>query len=325
MKPVSISFVIPYYKVPFPLLRRCVDSVRALDGHVDWEIRLVDDGTPGNEAEQYLRAQEEPRIHYHAQKNQGLSMARNNGWSFCTKEYVQFLDADDYLFLTPTLQAIELLEKEHPDLLAFDARKVYGEELTDTRPRRSAVKFRGSGTAYMLRHNLHGSAWGYVFRREAAGDLRFTPGIYHEDEDFTPLLWLRMQHIIVTGLPVYAYYQRQGSILHDADERKIGKRYEDLISILVHLSEEARLQPSVPARALRRRADMLAMSIIYTLMKESPNALFLRDVLRRMGDKAFYPLPPARWSLLYSVFRLCTLRPSYVCLLSRWVFLRRSE
>lgn len=320
MNCISISFVIPYYKVPLPLLRRCIDSVRALDEHTDWEIQLIDDGTPGEEAKQYLDGLKDHRIHYHAQDNKGLSVARNNGWTYCTKEYIQFLDADDYLFLTPALQAIRQLEKERPDLLAFNFRKVYDDGMHDIPITHTSVRFRGEGTAYMLRNNLHGAAWGYIFRREAAGDLRFTPGIYHEDEDFTPLLWLRMRHIVVTTLPVYAYHQRQDSIVHDTDERKISKRYHDLTGILIRLRDESRQQPSDRARALRRRTDMVALAMLYTLMKESPNDTFLKGVLQRMGKEGFYPLPSGQWSCLYVLFRLFTFRPSFVCLLSRRLF-----
>lgn len=323
MNRVSICFIIPYYKVSLHLLARCVESVRALGDRADWEIRLVDDGTPGHEAEQYLRSLEDSRIHYLYQENKGLGAARNRILETCEKEYIHFLDADDYLFTTQLIQATDLLDRERPDLLAFGFKKVYDESTMRMPEEKIAVTFRGSGTAYMLRHNLHGAAWGYFFRRKTAGDLRFIPEIYHEDEDFTPLLWLRMQHVIVTTLPVYAYYQRPGSIVNDTDPAKIRKRYDDLNTVLCHLREKTKQLPPVQARALRRRTDMVAMAAIYMLMKESPDRAFLYDVLERMRRENFYPLPRAHWSPLYVAFRLCTLCPALVSLLGRTVFHRK--
>lgn len=317
MKRVSISFIIPYYKVPLPQLVQCIESVRALGDHADWEIRLVNDGTPGDEAERYLQTLNDIRIHYLRQDNRGLGAARNTGWEACRKEYIHFLDADDYLFVPIALQALNLLADEHPDLLAFDGLKVRDEAKAPCPATRIPVKFRGSGTDYMLRHNLHGAAWGYFFRKEAAGDLRFTPGIYHEDEEFTPLLWLRMQRIVVTTLPVYAYRQRPDSIMNDRSRDRLQKRFDDLAGILDRLQAGTQQLPADAARALHRRTDMVALAMLYTLMRESPDAAFLHGVLERMRSARFYPQPAAGWSVLYTAFRLCTCRPWLVAVFSR--------
>lgn len=323
MNRVSICFIIPYYKVPLHLLVRCIESVQALGNRADWEIRIVDDGTPGHEAEHYLNTLKDNRIHYTRQENQGQGAARNSILATCEKEYVHFLDSDDYLFTSTTLQAIDLLDKERPDLLAFGFRKVYAEDTQDMPAEEIPVKFRGSGTEYMLRHNLHGATGFYFFRREKAGDLRFMPGIYHEDEDFTALLWLRMRHVIVITLPVYAYYQRTDSTVNDTAPEKIRKRYDDLSLVLCHMREVARRLPAEQSLALRRRTDMVAMATVYMLMKESPDRTFLQGVLERMRREGFYPLPRARWSPLYVVFRICTFHPAFVSLLSRAFFRRR--
>lgn len=320
MSRISICFIVPYYKIPMPLLKRCVKSVTMLGQRADWELLLIDDGTPGDEAERFVKSLDDPRIRYSREKHGGQGAARNTGWELTQKEYIHFLDADDYLFIAPTSQAIALLEKEHPDLLAFNYKKVYDTGYFRLPFQKLRVRFRGNGTEYMLRHNLHGWACGYFFRREAAGDLRFTPGIFHEDEELIPLLWLRMERIIVTTLPVYAYYQREGSTMHDPDEKKIRKRYEDLCGILSRLHGKAQQLPAPQGRALRRRTDMVAMAMIYTLMKESPDPAFLRHMLERMREEGFYPLPCKCWSFLYTAFRICTLTPSSVYLLSRWVF-----
>ena len=79
MNKPSISFIIPYYKVELPLLARAITSILRLGQKADWEVWVINDGTPGHEAEDYLGSLDDPRIHYHVQPNLGLGGARNTG------------------------------------------------------------------------------------------------------------------------------------------------------------------------------------------------------------------------------------------------------
>ena len=233
MNKPSISFIIPYYKVELPLLARAITSILRLGQKADWEVWVINDGTPGHEAEDYLGSLDDPRIHYHVQPNLGLGGARNTGMEMAQKEYIQFLDADDFLFQKAFSQILDVLGEKHPDLLSFEFKKVYHTGLWDTNVPAWQTVFQGSGTDFMLKHNLHGCAWGYVFKKSVLDGLRFTSGIYHEDEEFTPLLFLKARHVIITNLPAYAYFQRQYSIIHHPDRKIIKKRYSDLQHIIL--------------------------------------------------------------------------------------------
>ena len=50
MNKPSISFIIPYYKVELPLLARAITSILRLEQKADWEVWVINDGTPGHEA-----------------------------------------------------------------------------------------------------------------------------------------------------------------------------------------------------------------------------------------------------------------------------------
>ena len=74
-----ISVVVPIYNVE-KFLPRCLDSVLA-QTFKDFELICVNDGSPDNCAailDEY--AQKDKRIRIVTQQNQGLSMARNNGF-----------------------------------------------------------------------------------------------------------------------------------------------------------------------------------------------------------------------------------------------------
>lgn len=310
MSSPSVSFVIPYYRVEMHLLARAVRSVMRLGDRADWEVWVVDDGTPGHEAEDYIRSLNDARVHYLAQENMGLGGARNTGIRQAAKEFIQFLDADDYLFLTPTLKLLQLMAaRPDADFFAFDFRKVHDADLRDQPQADGHILLQGSGTDVMLHHNLRGGAWGYTFRKTTLHALRFTPGIYHEDEEFSPLLLLNTRRAIVTDLPVYAYYQRPDSIVHRADRKVIEKRFSDFLGIIGRLVGKTGQMEGPAAAALTRRTDLMRMAMVYTLMCDSPDTAFLLGFLKRMRQAGFYPLAPRRYSVPYLIVRLCSLFP----------------
>ena len=316
MNKPSISFIIPYYTVELPLLARAITSILRLGQKADWEVWVINDGTPGHEAEDYLGSLDDPRIHYHVQPNLGLGGARNTGMEMAQKEYIQFLDADDFLFQKAFSQILDVLGEKHPDLLSFEFKKVYHTGLWDTNVPAWQTVFQGSGTDFMLKHNLHGCAWGYVFKKSVLDGLRFTSGIYHEDEEFTPLLFLKARHVIITNLPAYAYFQRQYSIIHHPDRKIIKKRYSDLQHIILCLTDKGRQMEGNAAIALNRRIDMLRMSMVYTLLGDSPDTAFLLETLGNMKRTGLYPLTPRFYSFPYTIVRWCTFKPSCAVVLS---------
>lgn len=109
----KISVIIPVYKTEL-YLRRCVDSVLN-QSFYDFDLILVDDGSPDQcpgICDEY--AINDSRVHVIHQKNNGPSVARNNGidWAFSesNSKYLAFVDSDDYLhpqFLEYMYYAVE--------------------------------------------------------------------------------------------------------------------------------------------------------------------------------------------------------------------------
>ncbi len=91
-----ISVIIPCYNYA-AYMHDAIDSILA-QTYQNWEMLIIDDGSKDNTAAIAQRyAAQDARITYHYQANRGLSAARNTGLGLAKGEYVQLLDADDYL------------------------------------------------------------------------------------------------------------------------------------------------------------------------------------------------------------------------------------
>jgi len=90
MRPL-VSVIIPNYNYA-SYVGKAIDSVLG-QTYSNTEIIVVDDGSSDGSLD--VLRQFGDRIKVIEQKNQGVSMARNNGVAASTGEYVAFLDADD--------------------------------------------------------------------------------------------------------------------------------------------------------------------------------------------------------------------------------------
>lgn len=87
-----VSVIIPNYNY-LRYLDKCLESVFDQD-YPNIEVIVVDDGSTDGSLE-YLKSLKNP-IKVLQQKNQGVSIARNNGLFESKGEFIAFLDADDF-------------------------------------------------------------------------------------------------------------------------------------------------------------------------------------------------------------------------------------
>ena len=78
-----------------PFIRRALESLRAQTLH-DWELVVVDDGSPDETGEVLKPYLEDARIHYHRfPRNQGLGVALNFATAVARGGYLAYLPSDD--------------------------------------------------------------------------------------------------------------------------------------------------------------------------------------------------------------------------------------
>lgn len=93
---IKLSIIIPIYNAE-KYLERCIDSI-LLQSFQDFELILVNDGSTDRSrfiCESY--AQRDNRVILINKPNGGSSSAKNIGLSHARGQYIEFVDADDYL------------------------------------------------------------------------------------------------------------------------------------------------------------------------------------------------------------------------------------
>lgn len=277
-----ISFVIPAYNPLENFLHACIDSLLAVKLNAcEREIIVVDDGSAFPLAPLLTRYGEE--VSLLIREHQGPGAARNVGLDAARGEYVQFVDADDCVLPTVYNACIKSLRQHRPHIFSFDfTRKEQGGCLGKT-------VFEGSGATYLLTHNLHAAVWGYVFRRDICGNLRFPPTLLHEDEVFTPLLFLRAQHIMATSSRSYFYrYNTKGIMLNKETAHlvtRLNHRYQGLLL----LQQSCRHLPPIERKALTRRMAQLVADYLWHLLGLSEHIVHSEEYLRKLYRQGLFP------------------------------------
>lgn len=297
---ILISFIITYYNLPVSMLCECINSILALSlRDSEREIIIIDDGSevsPMNGLMQYG-----DDIIYVRQKNLGLSAARNKGIDMAQGTFLQFVDADDHLIQSPYEHCLDIIRyKRDIDMVVFDFTSKQQEQTTFTD---MPVQ---SGTQYMRNNNIHGTACGYMFKKTTLSELRFTPGIWHEDEEFTPQLLIRAEQICVTNAKAYYYRKHPGTITTSTDNESKAKRFEDIMGVLTRLNYLTDRVPQADKPALQRRVAQLTMDYIYQVIVQQHSGKALNDTLESLKAEGLFPLPDRDYSQKYKWFRRMT-------------------
>lgn len=240
-----LSIIIPIYNVE-PYIGRCIESILSqITESVDSvEVIMVNDGTQDGSMDIVkLQISGSPFVTVINQENKGLSCARNAGLDLAKGKYVWFVDSDDWLLPEAVSRVIDVVRRcDGVDMIA--TRLLHHDEATG---RESAENFPSmsarTGREYMFAGNLKGASQRYILRRQFLLDnnLRFLPGVYHEDGDFGIRMTYLAQSCYVLPDPVYVYRLRKtGSIMSSRKQ----KMNTDLVTIYQGLVKFADLHVS---------------------------------------------------------------------------------
>ena len=287
-----LSVIIPCYRETHEQLTRCLDSLLFLTDLCDWEAWIVDDGSPSGSIAEWVGQRDDTHLHVLRQTNQGQSVARNNAIEHATGQYIALLDADDEWIPSEYAKLIRILKQKEPDLLGLRYQPT------------QVPYFEGKAIDFIQQEDIIPAACGYIFRRSKLGSLRYTPGVYHEDEEFNTLLHLQMDSLIMTPIVAYRYNATPNSTVNSRDELHLRKRFSDFLGVIRRIQHTATGHPE-----LRRRIHVMAMCFIVDLMRSAPSGTFVNEHLSLLRAIGLYPLPAYKGIRRYSWIRPLTSQP----------------
>lgn len=238
---MTLSIIIPIYNVE-QFIAQCLDSIYSQNFPLEqFEVIAVNDGTLDHSmdivecfSKKYIN------LKIVNQKNQGLSVARNTGMQQANGDYIWFVDSDDWL-TNDSLSVVWKNIQQNPQVDVFATVLMMQYEKNG----RAEIEYKPnlnvrSGRDYMFRNNNanRGACQRYIFKKTFLEkyDLKFMPGVYHEDGEFSNRMLYLAEELIIIPQPVYNYRIRtSGSIM---SSRKM-KMNDDLVKIFFVLREFA--------------------------------------------------------------------------------------
>lgn len=216
---MKLSLIIPVYNTE-AYLRECLLSCTEQDLE-DYEIIVIIDGSPDNSLDIAREfAADYDNITVISQPNAGLSEARNAGMRKARGKYIMFVDSDDRIREQSLKPLVERCIDENLDMLLFCAADITGDEAVRrfSYPENAPV-FAGRT---MLDRKFQVCAPFAIYRKGMLEDhhISFFPGIFHEDNDFTPRVYYHSQRTGMTDEVIYLVRQTPGSITRSINPQK---------------------------------------------------------------------------------------------------------
>lgn len=201
---ISFSIIVPVYNVE-KYLDKCLASILE-QTFKDFECIIIDDGSPDNSniiIDKYVKLDQRFKVIH--QKNMGLSAARNTGLDIAQRNYIVFVDSDDYI-------ADDYLEKFALKIADTDADIVICGFIEAYKDYEKNKVFTSESTK-VIKQNILADLWpSYVwnkcYKKDLFANIRFPVGRIFEDILTIPEVCLYAQKIVCIPEKLY-YYNRQ--------------------------------------------------------------------------------------------------------------------
>lgn len=214
MRPV-ITVVVPVFKVE-QYLTFCVQSIIA-QTFSDWELILVDDGSPDRCGEMCdAFAERDKRVRVIHKANGGLADARNAGTAAARGEYITYIDSDDWVARQLLERLLECAQKKQADVVICNRVKVASEQQVFSHGSEPVQVFSGPEAMeeMLYQTSFDTNAWGKLFRLELAQQFPYPKGRLYEDLFTIYKLLFFSKKVVYLPQMLYAYRINENSIMN---------------------------------------------------------------------------------------------------------------
>ena len=232
---VKISAIVPVYNVE-KYLKECLDSI-INQTLTDIEIICINDGSTDNSLKilnEY--AEKDKRVKIFTQKNQGLSIARNNGMKYAKGEYISFIDSDDYIELNTFEKLYDKATRDDLDILMFksfvyDEQKQKINEFDAYHDLEVFDKFIKNIFCHLdtkeFTHRISVTSWSKIYKTDflKSNEINFPEKLLFEDNAFFYETYLKAKTVSIYPERLYYYrINRENSITKTS-----GYKFSDII------------------------------------------------------------------------------------------------
>lgn len=268
-----VSIIVPVYNVE-AYIEECLDSI-VNQTYQQLEIIVVDDGSTDASSQLVKKYLADNRILFIEQENQGLSGARNSGLKVATGKYVLFVDSDDYIRVNMLTELVSRIEESQADLVRFNGsafvdgmEKVVDHDYYDFSHRLEEKHIYREDSFQANRRTFVSPVYLYLVKRSVLiqHNLLFREDIIHEDELFTPQLFLAIQTMIYVNAAYYYRRYRENSIMTIQSTAQLQRSFDSYLKIFKELEL---LYQSEAYNIEQKKLIKRQMLSIYNGMKEN--------------------------------------------------------
>jgi len=221
------SIIIPVYNVE-KYLEQCLDSILSQD-YSSYEIICINDGSTDQSSEILKKYNSKhSNIKVKTIQNSGTSVARNEGIKMAIGQYILFIDSDDWIEKNSLECIYHYLNSDPVDILSFNGSLYYEKNQKveiDTGERINSL----SGWEYYNKTVFRPKKFHFVcvvikaYKRLFLinNHLYFHPGLLHEDNLFTPLVFYHATSTAEIPDRLYYYRIHEGSKMQEYTYKQI--------------------------------------------------------------------------------------------------------
>lgn len=308
---MKLSIIIPLYNSEL-YLDQCMNSL--MDQNLetkDFEIILINDGSNDNSysiARSYC--QNYSNIRLLNQRNQGVSIARNNGLKNARGQYVYFVDSDDYVAQNTLPMLLETIYAHNLDILEFKniRSKFRNYKFSyNLKKLNNAIEVL-SGNKYLSKRPFHDALWVYIFKREMIinSKILFSEGRTKQDMLFVAEIIFFAKRIAFYPLDVYRYVINPNSITTNLTSHSVRRSIEDFIFITKKykaLIEKYEIAEKVDTHILRKKQQTQLFNIFKAILYSDLKKQEIISVVRSLSEAGLYPAAKYygknKWRKLY--------------------------
>lgn len=292
-----LTYIVPIYNTEAYVLQ-CLQSIVSQDMDADsYEVLAVDDGSTDSSCALVRSfALEHPQVRVLAQRNAGVSAARNLALDNARGCYLMFVDSDDHICNNSVPRLLNRIQDENLDVLSFNycCMDMEGNQLPHTRDDNYVTTAPSTGFDFLTAHSMTPYVWRFIVRREylEQGHWRFDPSlIVCEDGALIARFLLNAPRVAHDAQQVYCYVKRGDSAMHNTDREHLRRRICSQVDSAASINATARQFENSMGQQAPASVDGVRNVYLFFSMTKALTTGLVDETLERIRKAGLYPFP----------------------------------